>query len=495
MVRFFSTSRCVSAFRPLVEYQLKCGLELHTQLKTKHKLFSLTPTSFNADPNTKVSYFDCGLPGTQPRLNPEALLLALKAAVALDCQVQPHSRFDRKHYFYPDQPLGYQITQHHKPIAFGGSLELKQPFDDIKQQSKTIHIQQIQIEQDTGKSIYDADGTVRVDLNRANTPLIELVTDPDFEDVHQVKAFIKKYQLLVKHLNICTGELDTGAIRVDVNISVNGNSRVEIKNLRNTTDIVQAIEYEYFRQVDLIKQSKPIELQTRGWNGIATVLQRSKENAVDYRYFPDSELPHIDLDPKIVEEIRQELPKFPDVIATELISKPYNLELKHAKFLVENQDLLGYYKELAATLIERGIPIKFASNWLFNNVTKAFKKLDLEIDPTIVPPQKLANLISFIAEKKVNSNTGDSILSKIIKNPGLKVEELVKEETIPEEDLSAATLDLCKKIIQQNPDVVEKIKGGKAKSIKFLIGLAMKQSRGRANSKELEEKFKNLLEV
>ncbi|CAH2350142.1 glutamyl-tRNA(Gln) amidotransferase subunit B, mitochondrial [[Candida] railenensis] len=512
LLRNFATSTSVRAtFRPLPEYQLKCGLELHTQLKTKYKLFSLTPTSvINSKPNSKVSYFDSGLPGTQPKLNPEALLLALKTAVALNCDIARISSFDRKHYFYPDQPLGYQITQFYKPIATGGELILKEPLDDIgladnSVKSKRIRIQQIQIEQDTGRSIYRKDGSISVDLNRSNTPLIELVTLPDFENIYQVRSFIKKYQQLVRYLGICTGDLETGAIRVDVNVSINNGERVEIKNLRNTTDIVQAIEYEYFRQVGLIKNGTPIQSQeTRGWDGVQTNARRSKENAVDYRYFPDSELPHIQLSSNISEEIKNELPKLPSEIAMELLEPPFKLELKHIRYLIDNKVLLDYYMELHSILThDHKLEGKFAGNWLFNNLLSSFKKARLEITSNLnlVPVKQLSELVVGVVSGRVSKGNGKSILQSAIEGKQPIDKSISSLSTSSQATASSIVLshsqeeELCSHIINTNPETVEKIKSGKVGSIKYLIGMAMKQSSGKASSKNLEQIFKNLLNI
>lgn len=515
--RKFGTSTSLrSSFRPLPQFQLKCGLELHTQLKTKYKLFSLAPTSaINAKPNSKVSYFDTGLPGTQPKLNPEALLLALKACVALNCDVAKSSSFDRKHYFYPDQPLGYQITQFYKPIAKNGYLNLNEPFDEIgladkSVKLKTIRIQQVQIEQDTGRSIYRKDGSVDVDLNRSNTPLIELVTLPDFENIYQVRSFIKKYQQLVKYLDICTGDLETGAIRVDVNVSVNNGQRVEIKNLRNTTDIIQAIEYEYFRQVRLIQDGTPVLSQeTRGWDGSQTQLRRSKENAVDYRYFPDSELPAIELSLSITEEIKNELPRLPSDIALDLSAPPFNLEIKHIRFLIDNKILLEYYLDLHKILTQdHNLQGKYAGNWVFNNLLSSFKKAQLDIisNLDLVPVDQFSKLILGVVSGKISKSDGKSILKRSIedKEPleGLIASTLLSSNS---SSVSSASLNetgpaldenlLCSQIIERNEQTVEKIRAGKLGSIKFLVGLAMKESSGRANSKTIEQKFKSLLNI
>lgn len=321
-----------------------------------------------------------------------------------------------------------------------------------------------------------------------------MVTLPDFENIYQVRSFIKKYQQLVKYLDICTGELETGAIRVDVNVSVAGGNRVELKNLRNTSDIIQAIEYEYFRQVELLKLGAPVQQETRGWNGSETVLQRSKEAAVDYRYFPDSELPFIRLSSEIKQQISNELPKFPTDIARELMSNPYNLELKHAKFLIDNKELLDYYTTLYESLIEGGIQGKFASNWIFNNLLATFKKLNKPVSLELVPVEEFKSLIKAVVSKEISKNDGNKILIRAIQENGGSLSDMIKEiAAIQPETLSSD--EIVTKVISENPETVEKIKSGNLNSIKFLIGMAMKKSSGRGNSKEFEQKLKNLLDI
>lgn len=491
-------------FKTDPNYKLKCGLEIHTQLKTKYKLFSLSSTTFNSEPNTRVSYFDCGLPGTLPKLNPEALLLALKTAVALNSDVQSFSSFDRKHYFYPDQPQGYQITQRYHPIAKNGYLELTNKFDDIDESLKTINIEQIQIEQDTGKTTYDKfDKLIKVDLNRSNIPLIELVTKPDFENLPQIRAFVKKYQTLVRHLDICTGDLETGAIRIDLNVSINGGERVEIKNLGSTSELTSALKFEYLRQVKSAKENIPIVQETRGWNGNETVRLRSKEDAVEYRYVPDSELPFINLDPGISKDIASTLPDFPEAIITNLISEPYNLEMKHAKFFIDNKDILDYYQKLFDIVVIRyRKDYKLVNNWLVHELIGAFSKANEPLNLSLIPPENLGELIIMVSEDNITATSAKLLLSRLVKSPedkDLSIIELIEKydlgniTDITQDDLADAVEEVCAEIIENNPDVIEKILSGKSKSINYLIGLAMKETSGKVNSKVIEEKFKYLI--
>lgn len=494
-VRSLSGSRSLlSQFQLDPNYKLKCGLEIHTQLQTKYKLFSLTKSDFQSKPNTNVSYFDCGLPGTQPKLNPEALFLALKTAAALNCDIQPFSTFDRKHYFYPDQPLGYQITQHYHPIATGGFLELNK-FDNLPE-SKIINIEQIQIEQDTGSTNYDKfDNSINVDLNRSNTPLIELVTKPDFDSLQQVHAFIKKYQTLVRYLDICTGDLENGAIRVDVNVSINGNPRVEIKNLNSTSEIQQAIKYEYQRQIDQLQSENLIEQETRGWNGQETVSLRKKENAIDYRYFPDSELPRIVLHENIHRELNAILPVLPDKLLESLTEAPYGLELKYAKFLVDHKPNLEYYYELFSLVDNK------ANNWFFHELLGAFSKLDTLLDLELITAIKLSELVKQVQNSSISLTSGRLILYQIIQNPELaekSIATLITEYDLakPEislEDLDTAVEEICENIVEQYPDVVQKIRNGQKKSIKYLVGLAMRETQGKVSAKDFEKKFTQLI--
>ncbi|ODQ83211.1 hypothetical protein BABINDRAFT_159652 [Babjeviella inositovora NRRL Y-12698] len=505
--RAFSTTP-VRCFELLDNYTLKCGLEIHTQLDTKHKLFSLSSHTFNAEPNTRTSFFDCALPGAQPRLNPEALLFALKAATALNSTVNLESTFDRKHYFYGDQPHGYQITQHYNPLAKGGSITLL-PHDGVKSE-KIIHIDQIQIEQDTGKSSYvDHNQTSKVDLNRANVPLIEVVTQPDFRNVDEVRAFIRKYQTLVRHLGISTGELESGAMRVDVNISVNDGSRIEMKNLSTTSAVTNAIRYEYTRQVRLLQSTNTERLtsgnETRGWNGSTTYRLRSKESAIDYRYMPDPELPPVRLQQDIVEQIRAGFPEFPDDIIAKLTAKPFGLRLKDAQVLINNSAYLAYYMAFFEGVVGCGLPGKLATNWFFHDFLGHLHKLEEEgvshALEQVVPVARFSELVSMVHGDEISKASGKLLLAHMVSHVGetTSLVALVEEydlgkvsEITPE--VANAIAEICAEIIAENPKVVADYQEKKKKnSVKWMIGQAMRLSQGKIDSGLFEESFKRLL--
>ncbi|CAI4037170.1 hypothetical protein SMKI_02G0330 [Saccharomyces mikatae IFO 1815] len=517
-------------FRP--EYALKCGLEIHTQLSTRNKLFSQSTnstTSLVDAPNQHTSFYDIALPGTQPVLNMEAILFAMKLSLALESQVNSVSQFDRKHYFYGDQPQGYQVTQHYRPFAQGGKINLSKELDGIDELSKDIGILQLQIEQDTGKSHYtdtEKDVITLVDLNRSNVPLIELVTKPDFSDIKQVKAFIKKYQNLVRHLHISSGDLETGAMRVDVNLSINEFARVELKNLPNTSSIIDAIKYEYQRQVELItggETSSLMEPETRGWTGSSTVKLRSKETTIDYRYMPDPELPYINLAPDVISGVKRLIPQLPDDIMRMLMNKPYHLSLKDAKILTYNSNQNDMYNHEAlrtyyldtfcefSRLVDKDGSAKLPTSWIIHEFLGDLNKLQIPLTNAqeILPPAVFAQFLRLLHVETISPTSGKLLLfhilenfkksncqdlsvpnfSKLIKKFGLHAINKVNSQELTE---------FCNDIIAQHTDDTFKqnlVSGKKKTSLKFLIGQGMRQSQGRIKASEFEKKFKEILNI
>lgn len=520
-------------FSLLPLYKLTCGLEIHTQLDTKKKLFSQTTNdpfhSLNT-PNVHTSYFDVALPGTQPLLNYEAVLCALKLSVALGSQVNLRSQFDRKHYFYGDQPLGYQITQHYKPFASGGKVVLRKDVDGIDCEEKTINLIQLQIEQDTGRSVYRGEeNRTLIDLNRSNVPLIEMVTQPDFSDLKQIRAFIKKYQNLVRHLNISTGDLETGAMRVDVNLSVNDYARVELKNLPNTSSIMNAIKSEYQRQVQILEDDRGEELlshsETRLWNGECTVKLRSKETTIDYRYMPDPELPVISLSPDVVERIEKSLPPSPDEVLRNLMAQPYNLSLKDAKILTvsgnsqdgiySQEELLKFYLDAFKIYSEKvkkeghgEIKHKLPTNWIIHELLGNLNKLQIPLGEAmnVLNPKTFAEFLTIVHSKEISSASGKLLLFHILeefKASGLSFKKQADFKQLIEEydlqnikEINGAELKaICQEIIDAaDPKMIKGIVTGKKRnSIKFLVGQGMRSSQGRIQPQQFEQMFESLL--
>ncbi|AQZ14845.1 PET112 (YBL080C) [Zygosaccharomyces parabailii] len=528
----------ISQFKPLPQFKLKCGLEIHTQLSTKNKLFSL---SFNdpfrsADtPNLHTTFFDLALPGTQPLLNYEAIVYAAKLALSLESNVNLNSQFDRKHYFYGDQPLGYQITQHYSPFASGGHLSLLQNIDDIDEKVKDIRITQLQIEQDTGKSLYrKCDQITLVDLNRSNVPLVELVTEPDFENLKQIKAFLKKYQNLVRHLGVSTGDLESGAMRVDVNLSINDHARVELKNLPNTSSIMNAIKYEYQRQVTIMRDGKAEEMlskaETRGWTGSSTVKLRSKETTIDYRYMPDTELPRVALSPDVITNLQKTMPPLPDEVLKGFVNAPYFLTLKDAKKLClssngqgeiyNHAELQKYYVETFKFFVDcvksrtakmRTHISKLPTNWIIHELLGDLNKLQLPLSKAAayLTPRVFADFLMLIHDAKISSSSGKLLLFHILKNfkesnyyisQPVDFDSLIDDydmKLIKQIDPSELK-QICRDIIEglNNEKLINDIVSGRKKnSIKYLVGQGMKLSQGRIQAQEFEKTFKDILNV
>lgn len=545
------------------KYKLTCGLEIHAQLMTPQKLFSSQNTSFQAPPNSQVSYYDAALPGTQPIMNPNNVYLALRAAVALGCDVRSNFSFDRKHYFYGDQPTGYQVTQHFEPYATDGSLTLyPRDLDDGKSNKKKsndykvdVRIKQIQIEQDTGKSTY-IDDTANIDLNRTNHCLIELVTEPDIPNPEAAGVFVKKLQRLLSHLGVCTGELESGAMRVDVNVSVSKRKpgsagqtedewemgeRCEIKNLSTTSAVVHAIRAEYSRQIKDMEEGKEIERETRGWDGRKTWKLRSKEDGVDYRYMPDPEVLPVILENGTIEQIRDELPELPDDILKKLLEPPFNVPLRDARTLMTgvaeesfeegNQEdakkfvlgetgslpVVDYYKEVFEYLEKHNAKTKLAGNWIVHTLLGELNVLGRTSfipGTTVLPANQLGQMLQFVSEKKLTTASGKLVLKHLLQDPPrtatADVEEIMDQFELgratttsatgassgehESEDIRAAIQEICEVVVSKFPAIVEQIQSGKKpKSIQFLIGQAMRETQGRVDPHVIETVLRDVI--
>ncbi|CCD25228.1 glutamyl-tRNA(Gln) amidotransferase subunit PET112 NDAI_0E04110 [Naumovozyma dairenensis CBS 421] len=547
--RRFTTN---NKFKFIPGYKLKCGLEIHTQLNTKKKLFSSSinhhPSS-SETPNSHTNFFDLSLPGTQPILNHESILFALKLSLALNSKINLNSQFDRKHYFYADQPQGYQITQHYSPFAKHGSLTLYHDIDNIKEPTKKINIIQLQIEQDTARSIYlqPPQNLTLLDFNRSNVPLIELVTEPEFNDIDQIKAFIRKYQNLIRHLHISTGDLEDGAMRIDVNVNVNEHPRVELKNLPNTTSIIKAIKYEYTQQVQTLlnqKNGDVFEGGTKSWDGQKTIKLRNKETMVDYRYMPDPELPTITLSTELIESIRKTMPMLPDDIINMLVSHPYCLTMKDAKILTINsnsnstsnksaenevsiynhEDLRGYYLETCNEFLQLSntgqkvnekSPLKLPTNWIIHELIGNLKKLSIsfnEFNAKCMNPPTFAEFLTLIKQNVISNSSAKFLLFEILKQfkdsssmmtkMEIDLPKLIKKynlETIDESNEKGQEFinEICNSVIEQTSnDLITEIKMGgknKEKKLKYLIGQSMKLSKGKISPKEIESCLNKIL--
>lgn len=465
---------------------------------------SASLTSFHERPNSQVSYFDAALPGTQPKFNWNVLDLAFKAAIALKCRIQPTFGFDRKHYFYGDQPTGYQITQHFTPYALEGSLELF--LRDGVDKEVSVRIKQIQIEQDTGKSTY-IDSTANIDLNRSNTCLIEMVTEPDIPSPEAAGIFVKKLQMLLKHLEICSGEFESGAMRVDVNVSVNGGQRCEIKNLSSISAVVHAIKAEFKRQVRDIEAGKTIEPETRGWDGKNTWKLRGKESAVDYRYMPDPEILPIHVSESVISYVNAKMGKLPDDIFLELLNAPFSVPLVDARTLMNTDGLTNYYLQVYEYFVSKnGKKAAAISNWIVHRLWGEMSSRDdsdNKFDPNLVPASIMGDIVLAVDQNKITNTSGTMILKHYIKNhhETQSVEEIIDKFELRKvesktDEVTDAIKELCQQVCEENPDVVERIANGKKpKSIMFLVGQVMKQSQGRVDAGVIKTTLAELIGI
>ncbi|KAA8901286.1 hypothetical protein TRICI_006099 [Trichomonascus ciferrii] len=491
-IRYLSTSTSA--------YSLTCGLEIHAQLMTDLKLFSCSKTSFHARPNSNVSFYDAGLPGTLPKFNPQALLLALKASSALNCKVRDCFSFDRKHYFYGDQPVGYQVTQHYQPYAHDGVLKLYER-DGVKK-DVSVRIKQIQIEQDTGKSTY-IDDIAHVDLNRTNHGLIELVTEPDIPTPEAAGVFVKKLQMLLRHIGVCSGELETGAMRVDVNISVNNGQRCEIKNLSSTSAIVAAIKAEFRRQRKIIESGGTVESETRGWDGTNTWKLRGKEEGVDYRYMPDPELQPIRISEDTLNHVKSTLPELPDSIFQRLLEPPYSIPLKDARTIMSVSGMAAYYEQVYNYLQSHDSPKPgAASNWLVHRLYGELNVQEKEFNPDLFPPEVLGNIILMVQKDRLTATSATLLIRHLISNPldsNASIETVIEDLDLTKaqdtnSEVQEAIQGLCEQVIEQNPVVADQVRSGKKpKSLMFLVGQVMRECQGRVDANTVKTHLSKIL--
>jgi aspartyl-tRNA(Asn)/glutamyl-tRNA(Gln) amidotransferase subunit B len=480
------------------------GIECHVQLKTKTKLFSGADNDArDADPNTAVSQLCFGLPGTLPVLNREAVHMAVRAGVALNAEIAPVSSFDRKHYFYPDLPKGYQITQLDKPTIGKGSVEV--PFKDG---AFTVRITRAHIEEDAGKLTHPegADYSL-VDLNRAGTPLIEIVSEADMRSAAEAKAYVQELYLLMKYAGVTEGNLYYGNMRFDVNISVaesdakEWGTRVEVKNLNSFRSVERAVEYEAKRQIELLEKGQVVAQETRGWNDAVqrTFSQRSKENAHDYRYFPDPDLPPIELMDEQVNDVKAEVkPLLPAALRRRLAGAGIRTGVAETLLLADAEIGLGYVPLVLKTADKYGNDeALFAANFLVNRDIKARKENTNEDEPGSLPAeQQFAQVHALTQTGELSSNNADALLFALRAEPRMEAKQLAEKlNLIQENDLAA--LDKVIDEVLADPisqKALADVRAGEQKAVGFLVGQVMKRSGGKANpalvNKALQERLK-----
>ena len=472
------------------EYEVIIGLEVHAQVLSNSKLFSSSPTKFGAEPNTQVSLVDAAFPGMLPIINEFCIKQAIKTGIGLKAQINKRSVFDRKNYFYADLPQGYQISQYKNPIVGEGKIILDMPYGQ-----KEVGIERLHLEQDAGKSIHDMDPkNTLVDLNRSGVALMEIVSKPDLRSPDEVNAYIKKLRSIMRYLGTCDGNMQEGSLRADVNISVRKKgskefgTRCEIKNVNSIKFMQMAINYEANRQVDLIEDGKTIDQETRLFDVKKnhTRSMRSKEDAHDYRYFPDPDLFPLELKDDFIEKISLEIPELPDEKKKRFIDK-FNLSAYEANILVSDKETSEYFEEVI-----KKSDVKLATNWITGELFALLNNKNLEITQSPISAQNLSNLINLIQDGTISGKIAKTVFELMVdgdKDPKKIVEDKgLKQESDPKE-LEKIVL----KIIATNKDKVEEYKSGKEKLFGFFVGQVMKHSGGKANPKLVNDILKEKL--
>ncbi len=481
-----------------MEWETVIGLEIHAQLATKSKIFSGAATTYGADANTQACAVDLGLPGVLPVLNQQAVEMAIKFGLAVDAHIADKSVFARKNYFYPDLPKGYQISQFELPIVGNGDIEI-QLADGTK---KTIGITRAHLEEDAGKSVHDGffDNT-GVDLNRAGTPLIEIVSEPDMRSSEEAIAYLKKIHSIVRYLKICDGNMQEGSFRCDANVSVRPKgqeelgTRTELKNLNSFKFIEQAIEFEIERQIDVIESGGKVVQETRLYdpNKNETRTMRSKEEANDYRYFPDPDLLPVCLDQETIEALRKELPELPDAKRKRFINE-YGLSEYDSEVLTSTRDQAEYFESVVNAANGEA---KLSANWVMGELSARLNKNNIDITESPVNAELLGGMIKRIKDNTISSNIAKQVFEAMVQGEGT-ADEIIENKGLKQVTDTGAIEKLVDDVIAANPDQVKQYQEAaeekQGKLIGFFVGQIMKQSKGKANPQQvnqlLQEKLK-----
>lgn len=468
------------------DYEVVIGLEVHAELSTKTKIFCSCPTEFGAAPNTHVCPICMAMPGTLPVLNEKVVEYAVKAGLATNCEISRNSKNDRKNYYYPDLPKSYQISQFDKPLCEHGYVEI-----DTPNGKKKIRLLRIHIEEDAGKLNHDDfGGGSLVDLNRAGVPLIEMVSEPDLRSAEEVEAYMRKLKSILEYIEVSDCKMQEGSLRADVNVSVHKpgepfGTRTEMKNMNSFRSIVRAIEYEVERQIDVLEDGGKIEQETLRWDDVSgkTFPMRDKEDAQDYRYFPDPDLVAIKLSEEYIENIKNTLPELPES-RKERYLKEYQLSEKDAKLITASK----YLSDLFEKAIEVCHNPKAVCNWIISDISRILNETEME--PIAIPfdANQLGKLVVLIDKGTISSSIGKKVLVELFENPR-DPEEIIKEKGWIQISDEGAIKEVVMKILEANPQSVADFKAGKDRALGFLVGQAMKETKGKANPKMLNEMF------
>ncbi len=476
-----------------MEWETVIGLEIHAQLSTKSKIFSSASTAYGAEPNTQACAVDLGLPGVLPVVNKEVIRMAAMFGLATHSTVAYRSVFARKNYFYPDLPKGYQISQFELPIVHDGRLDIELEDGD----TKTIGITRAHLEEDAGKSLHeDFHGLTGIDLNRAGTPLLEIVSEPDMRSAAEAVAYMKKIHALVRYLGICDGNMAEGSFRCDANVSVRPKgqqefgTRTELKNINSFRFVERAINIEVERQIDVLEGDGEVIQETRLYDADRdeTRSMRSKEEANDYRYFPDPDLLPVELDDSFLQSVRANLPELPDEKRQRFMTE-YQLPAYDAGILTSSRDMADYFESIVR---QSGCEAKMAANWMIGDLSARLNKEDLDISQSPVSADMLSGLLKRIADNTISGKMAKDVFAKLWEQQG-DVDGIIKQMGGGQITDSSAIEAIIDEVIANNPAQVEQYRSGKDKVFGFFVGQVMKASKGKANPAQVNEILKDKL--
>lgn len=487
-------------------YKVTIGMEVHAELKTNSKMFCGCPNGLGleSEPNVHICSVCTGQPGTLPVPNFQAIENVQKVGLALHAEMATESKFDRKNYFYPDLPKGYQISQYDKPFCGSGSIAVN---------GKQFGVTRVHLEEDTGKSTHpkDADYTL-IDFNRAGVPLMELVTEPDFETATDAKAFCQKLQQILRYLEVSDADMERGQMRCEVNLSLYregedrlSGTKVEVKNLNSFRVVERAIAYEIERQTKLLDAGESVIQETRGWDEHknATVSQRKKESAHDYRYFPEPDIPPFTFDEAYFEELRKKLPELPEQKVKRLLAE-YNLPEADAELLAEDKKVAEFYEETVSELLakinsgealfEKERAAKLAANYILTEMRKYLADNDLDLASVPITPENYAELIALIADGKISSSAAQTVLAEMYRGGDNDPSHIVERLGLAQVSDTGALEDVVDTVLAANTQSVADYKAGKENALKYLMGQVMKESKGSANPQMVQEILKKKLQ-
>lgn len=472
------------------EWEVVIGLEVHCQIKTNSKLFSRSPTEFGAGQNEHVSFFDCAMPGQLPVLNKHSIEQAIKTGLGLNAEFNMKSKFDRKNYFYADLPQGYQITQFFNPIIKNGWLEIK-----IDNNKKRIRIHEAHLEQDAGKSIHDQNPTYSfIDLNRAGTTLLEIVSEPDMRSPAEAMEYLRELRALVRALDTCDGNMDEGSMRCDANVSVmkigskEFGTRCEIKNVNSIKNVGDAIEYEAKRHIELLENGITVDQETRKYDALSgtTKTMRSKEDAIDYRYFPEPDLAPLIITQELIDKIRANMPELPEEKKERYINE-YKISEYDAGILTSDNNISDFFEKLA----KKHNP-KLAANWLTSELFGRLNKMAISIEQSPIQADDLSGLLSLIEDETISGKIAKDVLDLMFET-NKKASEIVEEKGLKQNTNTDEIIKLIDEVIVSNPKQVEQYKAGNDRIFGFFVGQLMKLSGGKINPKLANELLKDKL--